>query len=288
MRRGNGIGVLWTSIGVAALVAGAVGLAVTLQRARFDRRVAREAHELWAAEGGGPGPRRSAEGLPRPVRRYLEVSGAAAREPVRSVRLRHGGTFRPGLDQPWFPILGEQYFSADPPGFVWRGRIRLAPGVWIEARDRSLAGEGHMLIVASGIWTLGDVRGPELDQGALLRLLAEMVWFPTAFLDARHVSWAAIDDASARATLRVGGREATATFHFGADGLPSRLSADRYRDVDGRGVLTPWSGEYADYREVGGLRVPFRSEVSWRVDGEARPYARWVLERIELDRPEPY
>jgi hypothetical protein len=280
--------VLWMSIWLVVLAVGAVGLLVTVQRARFERRVAREARELWAAKGVGGAERLSLEELPAPVRRYLEVSGAARREPVRTVRLRHGGTFRPALDKPWSAIRGEQYFSVDPPGFVWWGRIRVAPGLWVEARDRSLGGRGNMLIKVASTWTIGDVRGPEMDEGSLVRLLGEMVWFPTAFLDARHVSWTPIDDTSARATLRVGQREVAAVFHFAPDGLPSGLIADRYRDVDGKGVLTPWTGEYREYREVDGLRVPFRNDVSWQVDGQAHPYARWEFEQVEYDRAEPY
>jgi hypothetical protein len=30
---------------------------------------------------------------------------------------------------------------------------------------------------------LADARGPELDQGSALRLLAEMPWYPTALFD---------------------------------------------------------------------------------------------------------
>ena len=279
---------LWIATWTAVLVVGAVGLLVTVQGARFERRVAREARELFAAKGAGPVQRLPLEALPAPVRRYLEVSGATRRKPVRSVRLRHGGTFRPALDKPWVTIRGEQYFGVDSPGFIWWGRIHMAPGLRVEARDRSVRGEGNMLIRMASTFTIGDFRGPEMDQGALMRLLGEMIWLPTAFLDARYVSWQAIDDSQARATLRVGGREAAATFRFGPDGLASGLAAERYRDIGGKGVLTPWLAKCGDYREVDGLRVPFRSEVSWRVGGEVQPYARWELERIEYDRPEPW
>lgn len=288
MRPTGGIRRLWKWVGIAALAAGAAAALVSVQGTRFQERVAGEARRLWASPGArGPGTR-SPDGLPGPVRRYREVSGASRRDPVRAVRLRHGGTFRLALDGEWVPIRGVQYFATDPPGFVWWGRIRLAPGLFVEARDQSIGGQGGMLVKAASTWTLADARGPEIDQGALLRLLAELVWIPTALLDERHVAWAPVDATSARATLRVGGREASATFHFGAEGLPTRLDAERYRDVGGKGVLTPWGGEYGDYREVGGLRIPFRSQVGWRIDGRDVPYARWVFEEVDLDRAEPY
>jgi hypothetical protein len=277
---------LWGVVGGTAAVAGAVALLAVAQRARFERRLAEEARALWA--GAPPARRRSLDGLPRPVRRYAEASGAAQRAPVRSARLRHGGAFRPALDRPWVAVQGLEYLGATPPGFVWWGRIRAAPGVWVEARDRSAYGEGRMLVRLASLYTLADARGPELDQGALLRLLGELVWLPTALLDQRHVSWTAVDETSARATLAVGGRAATALFRFGPDDLPSSLAADRHRDVGGRFVLTPWGAEYSDHREVDGLRVPFRTEASWVVDGAVQPYARWELESIEHDVAEPY
>lgn len=276
------------TLGIAALTAGGLGLVFAVQRKRFGRRVAREARELWSVESGGEARRAALEALPPPVRRYAEASGAASHAPIRAARVRHGGTFRTRFDRPWLAIRGEQYFASDPPGFVWWGRVRAAPGVWIDARDRSVAGEGNMRVMLASTVRLADVRGRELDEAALQRLLAEMVWFPTALLDARHVRWAPLDDTRAHATLAVRGREAAVTFHFDASGLPSRVTADRYRDVDGEPVLTPWTGECSGYRELDGLRVPFRMEASWHVGGRVEPYARFAVEALELDRPETF
>lgn len=279
---------LWIAVGVASAAAGALALVVASQGARFERRVASDARRLFAAGGEGRPRPGAPEVLPAPVRRYLEVSGALGRAPVRSVRLRHGGRFRASLDGGWLPVRGAQYFTTDPPGLVWWGRIRMAPGLWVDGRDISMGGEGNMLVRAASTVTIADSRGPEIDQGALQRLLGEMAWFPTALADERYVTWAPLDETSARANLRVGGREAAVTFHFGPDGLPARISAERFRDVKGKGVLTPWSGGCADYREVDGLRVPFRMIGSWTVDGREVQYVDFEVEAVEYDRPEPY
>jgi hypothetical protein len=278
------------SIWSVLFVVAALGALFTANGIRFGRNVAREARRLWN-EPSSTGESRSPhdlEGLPALVRRYLDVALRERRTPVRAVRLRHGGTFRTKVEQPWLPIRGEQYFSADPPGFVWWGRVRVMPGLWIDARDKSMAGKGSMRVMVASTWTLADVGGPEIDQGALLRLLAEMVWFPTALLDRQHVSWAPRDEASAQARLRVYGRDVYAMFHFGQDGLPQRVTANRYRDVDGKGVLTPWFGELRNFRAHDGLLVPHEVEVSWQLESGVFPYARFTLERIEFDRPEPF
>ena len=208
---------------------------------------------------------------------------------MRAVRLRHGGTFRPKLDGEWLAIRGEQYFAADPPGFVWWGRVAMAPGLWIEARDRSVGGAGNMLVLAESTLTLADSSGPGLDQGALLRLLGEMAWFPTAFLDERYVTWAALDESRASATLRVNGREVTGVFEFGAEGLPRGFRADRYRDLGGgKSALTAFPGETSDFREVDGLLVPHQMVASWHLEGQRLPYVRFLVERLEYDTPSPF
>jgi hypothetical protein len=281
---------LWASLWMGLLLVSAIGLVACANRVRFARRVASEARALL---GGSAGPvpvdRARLAGLPTPVRRYLEKALGSRARTVRTVRLRHGGTFRTTLDGSWVPIRGEQYFAADPPGFVWHGRITMMPGLWVEARDRSAGGEGQMLIRAESTFTLGDSRGPELDQGALLRLLGELVWFPTAFLDERYVTWEAVDDRRATAGLRVGGREVRGVYVFGEDGMPASFQADRYRDVGGgRSQLTPFRGECADFRDEGGLLVPHHMTARWQVEGKAVPYARFVVETLDYDQMAPF
>ena len=270
---------------VLALLVGALAAIAAINSARFGRRVRGDVAALWEKL---PEPRpieRQALGrLPRPVRTYLEKALGSRTQYIRTVRLQHGGTFRPALDGGWLAIRGRQYFSLDPPGFVWWGRARLVPGLWIDARDRSFGGVGNMLVSIESSYTLADARGAELDQGALLRLLGEMAWFPTVFLDERYVTWSAVDDERARAALRLNGREVTGLFAFGADGLPSRFSAERYLDLgNGKSVLTPFTGRLSDYRTVDGLLVPHMMVAAWIVGGREIEYVRFSVERIEFD-----
>jgi hypothetical protein len=281
---------LWLAVWTAVLIVGAFGLVACVNRLRFARRVASEAKEMLA-QSGQPRliDRNRLATLPAPVRRYLEKALGSRERTARSVRLHHGGTFRTTLDGKWLPIRGEQYFSADPPGFIWWGRIAMMPGLWVEARDRSVGGTGNMLVRAESTFTLADARGPELDQGALLRLLGEMVWFPASFLDERYVTWSAVDDRHATATLRVGGREVSGVYEFGDDGLPTAFRAERYRDLGGgRSALTPFTGECADFRDEGGLLVPHGMTALWHVGDEAVPYARFLVERLEYDTTAPF
>ena len=277
---------IWKLVGLAVIILGAIPLAIAIQGRRFERRVHEDARALFMQRGAAPGVG-AHDPLPPPVLRYLELAGATRHPPVRSVRLQHGGTFRPGDE--WMPIRGEQYFTANPPGFVWWGRVRIAPGLWIDARDRSVAGEGHMLVLAASTWKLGDVRGPELDQGALTRLLGEMTSAPgrPSRFALRHLD-------PPRRLEREGHPAGRRPRSDGDVSLRGRWARRRVSPpsaiatFEGHGVLTPFVGECSDFREIDGLKLPFQVVGSWLIDGKPHTYVRFQVERIELDRASPF
>jgi hypothetical protein len=72
----------------------------------------------------------------------------------------------------------------------------------------------------------------------------------------------------------------SADFHFGADGLVQRVFVPaRMRDVNGRGVPTPWEGRFRDYAEMAGMRIPVGGDVGWILDGAWQPYFRGTIVR---------
>lgn len=284
----------WSLVWGLVTIVAALGTWASLQSSRFERRFARDAKALLAAAappqpGAAPLELGRLERLPAPVRGYLNLAFAGPPQRVASVRFRHGGRFRTRLDGPWQAIRGQQYDTADPPGFLWWGRLSPVPGVWIDARDRSVGGQGNMVVRLESSITLFDRAGPELDQGALLRLLSDLVLLPSAMLDERYVAWTPIDDRHARASLRVREASVSGVFEFGDDALPSAFHADRYFDSgSGQPRLLPWSGDYADYRRVAGLLVPHHFIGYWHVDGQRIPYVDFTLETPEYDVRDPF
>ena len=265
-------------LGCAVLAVAVIAGVVNLNRLRWERRTAAELRSLVAVR-----PSEvlwwMAAALPAPVARYRELA-VGTRAPVRTLHLRHRGTFRTSPTAKPVPIQGTQLFTADPPGFVWCARVVLAPGVWMDARDMAVAGKGSMRVLLDATVPVVDAHGPELDQGSALRLLAEMVWYPTALFDARYVVWSGIDATHARATLRFGELEVSAVFAFGADGLPVGMSAQRFTD---QGELRPWGGTYHDFRVVSGMRVPFEAIVTWQLESGPCPYAHWLIDAMTYD-----
>src|SRR5262249_32992735 len=136
------------------------------------------------------------------------------KERPAAIRLKQEGEMRLAAGQPWLPFTAEQYYTTDPPGFVWYANVRAAGFVPLASgRDRYFEGRGSMNIRLLSLFPVVDSKGPQLDQGALLRYLSETIWFPAGAVSP-YITWEAIDANSARATLSYGGVTAPATFYF--------------------------------------------------------------------------
>lgn len=76
--------------------------------------------------------------------------------------------------------------------------------------------------------------------------------------------WEAIDDSTARASLRDGTTSVGLEFRFDQEGLITGVrSPGRYRDVGGVQTLMPWQGRFRGYAERSGMRIPLEGEVEW-------------------------
>jgi hypothetical protein len=194
----------------------------------------------------------------------------------------HGGTFQVSPWMPPRPIRGRQVFDIDVPGFVWSGRVRFLPGLWLDATDEWTEGRGRLEVWLDSALPVASASGFQVDKSEAVRFLAEMAWFPTAFFDPRLVRWAPIDDRQACATLSAFEQEVSATFEFGADGLPTEVLAERF---DGAGRLHPWRATYRSYRVVDGLKIPFEGDASWEKLDRLETYARWRVESVRFEEP---
>jgi hypothetical protein len=66
-----------------------------------------------------------------------------------------------------------------------------------------------------------------MDQGAMMRYLNEMMWFPSAFLG-ENISFEAIDSNSAKVILKDLGKSVTAVMYFDSDGKLTNFIAPCY------------------------------------------------------------
>jgi len=263
-----------------------VAAVVRINAARLERTHARLADDLLTEASSTTDRQYAADDvddLPAPVRRYFESVLEEGRPYVRSASLKQRGEFRlGGPDAEWKPMTATQHVTVDPPGFVWDATIDVLPFVSTDVVDAYAHGEGFLRAKVLATIPVVDA-GPDerMDEGELVRYLAEAVWYPTALLPGEGVEWEAVDDRTARATLEHAGNEASVTFHFDGRDLVSRVTTERYRQEDD--AYAPWTGYFRAYEDRNGILVPTDAEVEWNLPDGDLPYWAASLVRIEYE-----
>ncbi len=226
-------------------------------------------------------------GLPEPAQRYLRHAGVVGRPMVDTVRVRQACRMRPAPNGISLPIVAEQWYTVEPPGFIWDATVPVAGIPVVRGRDGYVEGRGMMTIKAGSVIPVVDAAGPEMDHASLLRHLSEMPWFPSAFLRDR-VTWEAIDDTSVRVTIVDGDLRATGTLEIDAEGRLVAFRSERHAMVGKGFELRPWSAPTYSYGEFEGLRLPVSGAAIWTLaDGTELPYIEVELTDVEYDPPLP-
>ena len=227
--------------------------------------------------------RRELVSVPAPVQRYFRAVLADGQPIVTAVSVEHTGTFNMGeaTDQ-WKPFTSTQRVVTRRPGFDWDGRVAMISGLPVRVHDAYVAGEGILNAAVLGLVSMVNLRGTgEVAQGELMRFFAEAAWYPTALLPSQGVLWNAVDDHSARATLKDGDVTLTLLFLFNEEGLIDTVRAEaRGRTVGGTVVPTPWHGRFWNYAVRDGMRVPLDGEVAWLLPEGAKPYWRGRITKL--------
>jgi len=275
----------WVVVTVALVFSSAL-CALQLGLRRFDCLVKRDVEALLArattTAGEAVVTEEMLKDLPEPVRRYLKHTGIVGKPSVDTVYLEQKGQMYLGSKQGWVPLDAEEHYTVQPPGFVWDVTIHKGPLPIARGRDTYAGGEGRMLIKAGSLFTVVDDKGPEMDQGSMMRYLSEMIWFPTAFLD-DNISFEPIDDESARVTLTDGGKSVSATMYFDEEGKVTDFVAKRYRTVEGGYDLETWSAPVYEYGELAGVKLPLRGGAVWNLPEGDLKYADITITHLEYN-----
>lgn len=256
----------------------------------FAGKIDEEITEIFH-EGGNALPETVTEsdlnGLPNPVQHWLREAGVIGKERAVSVRLKQEGFFRRSPDSKWMPYHAVQYYTIDVPAFLWHAKIKALPVMRLSVRDKYQNGHGNMLIRLFGLIPVGNATDPKLDQGTLLRFLNETMWFPSAALS-KYITWEAIDDSSARATMEYKGVQGSAIFYFNKDGMIKNMVANRYMEKHGEYEMHPWATPISKYRTFDGITIPAEGEGIWKLDSGDFSYIKLKITEIQYNVPGKY
>lgn len=202
--------------------------------------------------------------LPPVVQRWLERAKILGKERIHTVHLDQKGKMRTTPRGAWMSVKAEQYFTTDSPCFVWIADVNMMGLLHLSGIDTYKNGKGHMLIKALSLLPVADAKGPETDQGTMVRYLAEICWFPTAALS-EYITWEEINPTTAKAIMTYDNITVSGIFYYNLDDDLIAFEADRYYDRKGGATLEKWRIENTAYGERNGIRIPIGSAVTWKL-----------------------
>jgi hypothetical protein len=220
--------------------------------------------------------------LPSAVQNWLRNSNVIGKQQIRTVRLKQEGRMRIKKDGPWMPSSADQYFTVDKPGFVWIADVKMSSFFQLSGLDTFKNGKGKMDIKLLSVLSVVDSDGPEINSGSMMRYLAEMMWFPSAALSP-YIKWEEVDKNTAMATLEYKGLRGSGTFYFNERGDIIRFLGKRYKEVNGKYILSDWGGENKEYKEFAGIRIPSKSVVIWYEEDNNFEWFECEIKDIEFN-----
>lgn len=225
-------------------------------------------------------------GLPLCVQKWLKQSGTIGKPLVHKVYLKQKGHMRIKPDGKWLPVHAEQYFNIDEPAFVWTVKVNMNPGMVMTGRDKFCDGNGHMLIKLYGLFTIVDEKSSKIDQGAMLRYMGEICWFPSAALRP-YFHWQEMDSCHARLTMQYRQATASAIFSFDTSGRIVAVDAMRYMGGGRDARMEKWVIPARNYSSFNGISVMSEGDAIWQLKTGDYNYYRWQVTDIKYDKQIP-
>ncbi len=200
------------------------------------------------------------------------------RPEVTSFRAHLRGEFRMRPGQRFMRTEVWQCNTAAPIARVFWMRIDMAGGLLpMVGRDSYLDGRGRMLGKLLDTVVVADGEGEPFDIGELTTWLNDAVLMAPSMLLRAPVSFDEVDDSSFALSLTDAGKTVSARVVLDGRGAPVDFhTEDRYADLPGGPVRTPWSTPIDGWREVDGRPVPTRGSAVWHLPEGDFTYA--VLE----------
>lgn len=222
-------------------------------------------------------------GLPQPVAQYFRDCGFIGMNRMNYALISWKDVYlRFSPEQQWRSLDCFQFNAVPEPARIVYMKSSIAGIFPFEARDKFQDGHGNMLIRLLKWFTVGDAKGKEMDQSALVTLLAETMLVPSYALQ-HYIRWTSIGPHVAGVTIRYKDIVAAGRFYFNDSGEFIRFETnDRYKTASGSTYeRCNWVITAGDYVRKDGIKFPTDLKALWRDEHGDFEYFKGKIEGIE-------
>jgi len=115
--------------------------------------------------------------------------------------------------------------------------------------------------VASLIPVANETTSKKLIQSSMHRFLMELPWYSSVSVN-DHISWQAIDENAAEATLSVNDEQVTSVFFFDQS-VVTKVEVLRFKETNAEAEPMLCIGEFAEYKEIESYFVSTKAKITW-------------------------
>jgi hypothetical protein len=204
--------------------------------------------------------------LPPLVQQWLHFSNVIGKSPNPIVNLKQTGRMKLSPDDEWIPFNAEQWFTADPPAFLWTANVGTSL-MNFRGRDVFSGGKGSMQIKLYGIFNIVQESGDKIDQASMIRFISETIWLPWT-ATAEYLQWEDLGNNRVKVSMHWGDTGAFGVFTFDEMGRPISFEAKRYYSRNGDSSLENWmiTIDPESYDSFDGIVIPTRATVAWELE----------------------
>mmetsp|Transcript_21352 Transcript_21352/g.40570 ORF Transcript_21352/g.40570 Transcript_21352/m.40570 type:complete len:312 (-) Transcript_21352:45-980(-) len=244
--------------------------------------------------------------LPPVVKRYLAKvlsSDSDDLDEIRKIKALHmhqTGTIL--LEGKWHPFRAIQTMSASHSnvGFLWDATVLLqvqSPpmgefpfnglDIPVSVRDAFVRGVGDLDARLLRVVTLAHVENsPDINEGELMRWVAEACLIPTALLPSDVLSWEAVAAEPQQARIHFtdihSNTKADLLISFDHDDLLRSVEGMRAKSVgNNKFEHAKWKGRMLEYQTHDGMLLPLKMEAGWVSDDKLDIY--WKGEAVDFN-----
>lgn len=224
-------------------------------------------------------------GLPEPVQKYFRHCGHLGKEKMANAEITWKDVyFKNSPHKKWMSLKCYQFNSVPQPTRIVYMKSSLMGLFPFEGRDKYQDGHGNMLIKLLKVIPVVNARSKEMDQSALVTVLAESLIVP-AYALRDYIKWTSLDANSAGAEIEYNKSRAGGIFYFNDSGEFTRFeTGDRYYSENGKDYeRKKWSAVAANYILKNGIRFPSYFKAVWHTGEGDYEYFKGTITGIRFN-----
>ncbi|MCF6357753.1 MAG: hypothetical protein L3J54_08090 [Draconibacterium sp.] len=222
--------------------------------------------------------------LPSVVKKYLRKNITNTSNSPQYCRYNVLGKIKENQNSDWLDITSQNYYLASASNFIKVIESKKNYPFWTVTINKYINNKATTESKLLASIPTYDFAGNKLSRSYLVLYLLESVFCPTVLLPDMNVSWKAIDNSRALATIWDDNLKGSAVFHFNEKNQVVKIvTDDRYMPGAIDYNKEKFTIHFANYKNVGNFNIPTYFEYEWNLASGDFTFGRFYITEITYE-----